>query len=361
MRREKTITINHDPHKEFYDIRDLEYLLSFNADYTVISSIRNLGKSFSAMQHAKKQIDNGKTVLWERYNRDEFRLALKTWINFYPDLSKPNDAGGYLELNNDDTGGRLLICQTSVATNIKGFDDTPDRLPIFEYKDEFLPVRYLNQNRLLTEYSDAMEIRKTFKRNGKMRSIYLGNCLNWINPYTVAWGMSPPDTGTAKLILDTFSVNTDDEVITDSRSIIWENVKPSKTQIKRIMRTEVSSMNVDSLDDYVDNQFYKEYSKIGKCPDMSIQLADIQLMSEGYYFSYRVCDGRLYFCQIKPANSKTTYVSEKAYIDIDKNHLRYIGLGAQFEDKFNAGLCVFDSTKTLMAYQRWLINLRKRT
>jgi len=359
MRKEKTIDVRHNPNNEYYTVDDLKYLLSFNTDYTIVSSIRNLGKSYAGMTLAKEKIEMGKTVLWERYNRDEFRLAVKTWENFYPELDKPSNAGGYIEYTHPETGGKLLIAQTSIATNIKGYDDK-EHLPILEIKDEFLPVRYTNNVRFLNEFNDAMEIRKTFKRNGPMRSIYLSNCLNWLNPYTINWQITPIDSGKAKIIMDTFSVKVDGEEIKDTRSIIWESVKPTKTQIKRIMRTEVSSFNVSDLDSYLDNEFYKEYSKIEKCPDMTVQLEPIQLMSEGYYFSYRIYNGRYYFTKVNPNLNKITYVSEKTYIDIDKKHFRYIDLGKRFEDKFNDGLCIFDNTKTLLAYQRWLINLRKR-
>lgn len=359
MRKEKIIQMKHNPDQEYYTVNDLKYALSFNADYTVITSIRNLGKSRSAMDLAKEKIEQGKTVLWERYNKDEFKIARKTWENYYPELGKGSDAGGYLEYELEDTGGKLLLAQTSV-NNIKGYDDDYDRLPVFEIKDEFLPVRYTNNTRFLNEYHDAMEIRKTFKRNGPMRSIYLSNCLNWLNPYTVNWQVTPIDTGTAKLFTDVFSIKVDGETISDKRTILWESVQPTKAQIKRIMRNEVSSMNVNSLDGYMDNEFYKEYSKIEKCPDMRIQLEPVQLMSEGYYFGYRIYNGRFYFCKVNPNKNVTTYVGEKNYIDIDTKHFRYPAFARDFEDRFNNGQCVFDSTQTLMAYQRWLINLRKK-
>ena len=360
MRKQKDVTITHDAKKEYWDIKDLEYLLSFNCDYTVVSSIRNLGKSYAGMMHASKQLENGKTVLWERYNKDEFGMAVKTWESMHPELKK-GDCKGYLNYYNEVTGGQLILIQTSVATNIKGYDDEYDKLPTFEYKDEFLPVRYLNNNRFLYEYNDAMEIRKTFKRNGNMRSIYLSNCLNWMNPYTVAWDMTPIDVGKARIVYDTYKVKVEDEIITDTRSIIWESVKPTKAQIKRVLRTEVSSMNIKDFDSYLDNEFYKEYNKIAKCPDMSIQLSDIQFMSEGYYFSYRIYNGRYYFCKVNPKDGVTTYVSEREYIDIDEKHFRYPAMARDYEDAFNNGVCIFDNTKTLMAYQRWLINLRKRS
>lgn len=359
MRRMKEVEITHKAEKEYWDVKDLEYLLSFNCDYTVVSSVRNLGKSYAGMTHARMQIEKGKTVLWERYSKDEFGMAVKAWQATAPNLVK-TDTKGYHEYVDEVTGGKLLLVQTSVATNLKGYDDLPDKLPVFEYKDEFLPVRYLNANRFLNEYSDAMEIRKTFKRNGPMRSIYLSNCLNWMNPYTVNWNIPPIDTGKARIVYDTYSVKLGNETISDTRSIIWESVKPTDAQIRRILRTEVSSMNVKDLDSYLDNEFYKEYNKVERCPDMSVQLQPIQLMSEGYYMSYRIYNGRYYFCKVKPNKTVNTYVSEKACIDIDTQHYRYPAMAKDFEDKFNDGLCIFDSSQTLMAYQRWLINLRKR-
>lgn len=346
--------------KEYFDMDDLDYDLSFGADYTVLTSIRNLGKSYACMMKARSEIEKGHTILWERYNRDEYGISVKAWENFAPELEK-GESKGYREYVHPESGGKLLLIQTSVATNIKGYDDVPDKLPVLEFKDEFLPVRYTNNNRFLYEYTEAMEIRKTFKRNGPMRSVYMSNCLNWLNPYTVAWQFSPVDTGKITMIIDSYTITAGDERLTDSRSILWHNVKPTKAQLKRVLRTEVSSMNVTNMDAYLDNEFYKEYSKIARCPEMSIQLTDKQLMSEGYYFSYRIYQGKYYFCQTAPRKSVDTYVSEKEYIDIDERHFRTPYMASIYEQAFNDGLCIFDSTKTFYAFQRWLINLRKRS
>ena len=361
MRKVKTIKIEHDKNKPFYDLADLDYLCSFNTDYIIVNSIRNLGKSYAGMMHAKRNIDRGKAVIWERYNKDEFALSYGAWLNTFPELVPVNDRGLKM-LVDEETGGKVYMLQTSVATNLKGFDDILDNLPVFEYKDEYLPVRYLQNNRLLYEFSDAMEIRQTFKRNGSLRSMYLGNNLNWINPYSIGWELTPVNTGYAKIYYDTYSVELDGERVNQTRSIIMESPKPTNAQIRRILESKVTSSGKDiDIDDYLDNEFYKEYDKIAKCPDMSIQLSEYELMSQGYYFAYRIYNGCYYFTKVKHANGKTVFVSEKEYIDIDEKHFRRKELASVLEDAFNRGLCIFDNTNTLMSYYRWLINNRKRS
>lgn len=360
MRRVKEIKIEHDKNKPFYDLADIDYLCSFNTNYIIINSIRNLGKSYAGMMHAKRNIDRGKTILWERYNKDEFALSYGAWCNTFPDLVPVTDKG-LKYLVNEETGGKAIMIQTSVANNLKGYDDVLEHLPVFEYKDEYLPIRYLQNNRLLFEFEEAMEIRQTFKRNGNMRSIYLGNNLNWINPYSIGWELTPVNTGFAKIFYDTYSVTVNGEKVSKTRSILLESPKPTQAQIKRILESKVTSSGVDvDLEGYLDNTFYKEYDKIAKCPDMTVQLSEYELMSQGYYFGFRIFEGRYYFTRIKHASGKTVFVSEKEYIDIDEKHFRRKELASLLEDAFNKGLCIFDSTNTLMAYYRWLINNRKR-
>ena len=131
---------------EYYTVLDLKLDLSYDADYTVLTSVRNVGKSYSAMQYAYELIKEGKTVLWERYNKDEFSMAVRTWENFTNELKLVKGAINTFE---HESGGKLLLIQTSIASNIKGYDDALESLPVLEIKDEFLPVRYTNNTRFL--------------------------------------------------------------------------------------------------------------------------------------------------------------------------------------------------------------------
>lgn len=343
---------------EYFTVNDLKIDLSYQCDYTVLTSVRNVGKSYAAMQYALEMIQNGKTVLWERYNKDEFSMAVKTWQNFAPELRPIK--GNIKTFLDESTGGKLLIIQTSLASNIKGYDDDLDKLPIIEIKDEFLPVRYTNNTRFLNEFSDAMEIRKTFKRNSDMRSLYLGNNLNWMNPYTIGWSIPPIKSGDTVKITDTYTFNKDEFKLSANRSILWHSIKPTEKMLNRIFKNEIASLNQSDLSEYFNNQFYKEYESIAKCPDMKTQLSPNEIMSDGYYMNFRFYDGKMYICKVSHDKGKNVFVSEPEYIDIETRHLRVKSVGKEMERHFDDGICIFDSMNTYYAFFRWVVNLRKR-
>lgn len=344
-----------DQKAEYFTKFDIEHMLSYDCDYSVVTSIRNLGKSYACMQHCIDLIKDGKTVLWERYNKDEMALACKTWENFAPDLTYVKSEG--IKTYTDEiSGGELMIISTSVANNIKGYDADYEHLPVLEVKDEFLPVRYNRNDRFINEFREAMEIRKTFKRNGPMRSIYLSNCLNWINPYTINWKIPPVTGGECIKITDTFVYGD----LKEQRKILWYSVKPTDAQMKRVMKTEVSSMNIASFDEYFNNAFYKEYDVFGKCPDMSKSLSKQELMTEGYYMNYRSYNGRFYIQRVQHERNKIVFVSEPQYVDFEIRHFRDKQLSTMFESYFNAGVLVFDTSETYYAFLRWIINSRKQ-
>lgn len=343
---------------EYYTRFDLELDLSYNTDYTVLTSVRNVGKSYSAMVYALDLVKQGKTVLWERYTKDEFNMSVKAWENFAPDLV--NVKGSIKMLADADSDGKLILIQTSVANNIKGYDDEFDKLPVLEVKDEFLPVRYTSNTRFINEFTEAMEIRKTFKRNGHMRSLYLGNNLNWLNPYTIGWNMPLVQNGERLKITDTFNINKEDLNISAQRTILWHSIKPTQKMLTRIFGHEIASLNKADLNEYFDNGFYKEYEAFGKCPDMRTPLTHYELMSDGYYIGTRIYDGKMYMCKVNHNKNCQVYVSEPEYIDYMNNHIRMKSVGREMESRFDSGLCVFDNMNTYYAFFRWVVNLRKR-
>lgn len=342
---------------EYYTKYDLELDLSYNTDYTVLTSVRNIGKSYSAMEYALDLVKSGKTVLWERYTKDEFAMSLRAWQNFAPDLKV--NKGSIRMLTDEESGGKIILIQTSVANNIKGYDDDFDKLPVLEIKDEFLPVRYNNNTRFLNEFTEAMEIRKTFKRNGPMRSLYLGNNLNWLNPYTIGWNMPLVQNGERVKVIDTFNINKDVD-ISAQRTILWHSIKPTQKMLTRIFSHEIASLNKADLNDYFNNGFYKEYDSFGKCPDLKIPLVPYEIMSENYYIGIRIYEGKMYMCKVNHRNSSEVYVSEPEYIDYENNHVRLKSVGREFENRFDSGLCIFDNMNTYYAFFRWIVNLRKR-
>ena len=151
------------------------------------------------------------------------------------------------------------------------------------------------------------------------------------------------------------------KVITDRKSVIWENIAMTDAMIERTFHSSVAGAKSEAeLQAYYDNATKQEYSRIGVCPDMTIQLAPLQLMSQDYWMGYRVHDGQMYWTKVKPRTDIETYVSEAAYIDASKKRFRDPSLSPQIEKYFNEGRCIFDSPETLVALQRWLFHNRQR-
>lgn len=355
----KIYDCHHDPDLKHWDIGCLKRLLSHNCDFTVASSPRSVGKSFAGMMLCSEVLDRGENVVWSRYNQAELSVALESWMDFRPGMKKSAlGKGRGWKLLDEATGGHVALISWNIAQNAKGLDDAY----IYEIKDEFIPERYTQKTRIFTEFEDSMSVRKSIIRKYPTRSIYFANCINWINPYTTAWGLPPVDVGYALKSIEDMSYTTKSgKTFRDTKSIIWENIAMTDAMIARTIHTNVAAVRSEAeLKAYYDNATKQEYSRIEECPDKSVQLDTLQLMSQDYYFGYRSYNGCLYWTQIRPRPDREVYVSEPEYIDIKKLHFRDVSLTRQIEDYFNAGLCIFDSADTLVALQRWLFNNRKR-
>lgn len=349
----------HPESLEHWDIKALKKLLSHNADYTCATSPRSVGKSFAAMTLCSEALDRGENVVWERYNNNELSIALEAWQEFRPGLKKTSLGNGRgWKLTDESTGGHVALITWNIPQNAKGLDDAY----IWEIKDEFIPESYKQKTRIFTEFDDAMSVRKSIIRKYPTRSIYLANCIQWINPYTTGWGLPPVDVGTAlKSIQDMSYTTPSGRTFRDHKTIIWENIRMTEAMIERTFHTSVAgARSEEELRAYYNNATRQEYSRIEECPDKKVQLENLQLMSQGYYFGYRLYDGCLFWTQIRPRSDREVYVSEPEYIDIKRLHFRDLSLTRQIEAFFNDGRCIFDSTDTLVALQRWLFNNRKR-
>ena len=356
----KLIDAHHPQDEPYWDVKMLKKLLSHNCDYTCATSPRSVGKSFSAMTLAKECVDRGENVVWERYNKVELGLALTTWTDFAPYLKKeaiPNGVGW--KLIDESSGGHVALIPWNIPQNAKGLDSAY----IWEIKDEFIPESYKQKTRIFTEFDDAMSVRKSIIRKYPTRSIYLANAIQWINPYTTNWQLPPVDVGYALKAVQDFSYTSrsSGRTFKDTRTIIWENISMTDAMIERTIHSVAAGARSEAeLQAYYDNATKQEYSRIEECPDKSVQLAPLQIMSGDYYMGYRKFDGCLYWTQIRPRPDLEVYVSEPEYIDIGKLHFRDVGLTRQIEQWFNDGRCIFDSPDTLVALQRWLFNNRKR-
>ena len=353
-RKIKVYDENLKPELEYFDIDMLNKRLAFNADYTVFNSPRAVGKTYAGMTKASQILDKGDNVVWERYNMSELSVALETWQDFRPDLEKSTIGRGQgWKLTDPTTGGHVALIAWNIAQNAKGLDSPY----IFEFKDEFIPERYTAKTRLDTEFADSMSVRKSIIRGYETRSIYFANCIQWINPYSIAWGVPPVDRGTFIVIKDVFTLGE----LKDTRTILWENIAMTPAMIERTFHTTVAgATSQEDVESYYRNATKQEYSRIAECPDKSLQLEPLQLMSQGYYMGYRIFEGLMYWTEIKPRHDIETYVAEPEYIDVNKKRFRDPSLSPQIESRFNAGLCVFDCPETLVALQRWLFHNRKR-
>lgn len=348
----------HDPKLAFWDVKCLKKLLSHNADISIATSTRNVGKTRAGMDLSVEVVDKGENVVWERYDKRGLAKTIDTWLSYRPDYKRMSlgDGDGTVLLD-ECSGGKVYCIPYGLSDNVKGLD-IPDL--VYEFKDEFIPERYRVKTRLDTEFAASMSVRKTLKRNSGMRSIYLANCIAWQNPYCREWEIGAIDKGITRKFIDKFQVEIDGEKYETERVIVWENIAITPAMLARNMRSDVVGMTESELVDYYNNETQMEYTKIANCPDMSIPLEQIQLMSQGYYMSMRQKDGVLYFVNVNPRKDIPTYVAEPEYVDISIKHFRYPNLCKKFEEYFNMGRCVFDNQKTIMAFQRWLWHNRQK-
>lgn len=358
MREIRDFKTIHEPTKAFWDLSCLKRLLSHNADVSIATSTRNVGKTRAAMDLTNETLERGEHVAWERWDKQGLAKTINTWKNYRPDLKIQGlDGGDGNVLLDESTGGKIYCLPYGLSDNIKGLD-IPDL--VWEIKDEFIPEVYRVKTRLDREFGASMSVRKTLKRNSNMRSIYLANCIAWQNPYCWSWEIGPIDKGVTRKFIDSASVTVDGKVYSEQRTIVWENIALTPAMIERNLRSDMLAMTEKEMEDYYDNATKMEYTKIANCPDMKVQPENVLLMSQGYYMGYRRYKGNLYIFHSKPRTDITVYVGEPEYIDLGKRHYRYPKLTKEFEEFFNAGHCIFDSAKTIMAFQRWIWHARQR-
>ena len=358
MRTMKVYPARHPDTLAYWDLSCLKKLLSHNADISIVTSPRAYGKSYAAMQLVLEGIRSGENSVWERYNQIEVGAAIEAWRGFAPDLEESRFGKFGRRFRDPDTGGYVAIIPYSISQSLKGLDDVYK----WEIKDEFIPDRYTNKTRLETEFADSMSARKSIKRSNATRSIYMANNINWINPYTIGWTIPAVDRGTLLKISDTFKIPLDDgSTASAKRTIVWENVAATPAIIRRVIQSDaVAAESESELMEYYQNATRQEYGRIGQCPDRSIQLERLQIMTGGYYMGYRGYEGQLYWTRIKPRAGIETYTSDPEYIDPERLQFRDPGLSKRVEGWFNNGRCVFDSPETLTMFQRWLFHNRKR-
>lgn len=343
--------------KPYWDIKDVKLMESHHADINNPTSPRNYGKSYALRVRSSELMEKGEIVGWGRYSKNEMQKAIASWKEFNPELINTKDGNGNTILTDPVTEGRVFFHYWKNAHNNR---DTDYPFALLTY-DEIVPPRYTEKPRLDTEFDDWYDTDTSLSRSYNPIKFMICNNIVWQNPYYLQWQIMPFAKGQMQKTISHFNLQMESgNYSVDSSVLIW-NIAGTDAIIKRnIQQQALKFRSEEELQDYYNNETQQEYSTIGKCPDMKKPLEPLQLMTLGFYMSYREYNGKLYFCKVNVDKDVDTYVSEPAYVDINKKHFRYQGLNQEFEDAFNMGICVFDNVNTLNAFYRWLRHNRQR-
>ena len=353
----KFYPVRDKPEKEYWDIEDVNLLLSHHADISIAMSPRNYGKSYAARVKCHQLMDKGGTVGWLRYNKLEMDKAINSWQEFDPDLELSKDKNGVKILADPFTGGRVIFGNWSTAHNNRD-TDYPFEMLVY---DEIIPPRYTKKTRLDTEFDDWYDTDTSLSRSYNPIKLLICNNIVWQNPYFLQWGILPFGKGKIQKITNRVTIKAESGDMTTNNVIAIWNVAGTDGIIKRNIQQQALKFRTDDeMQAYYDNEMKQEYTTLAECPDKTVQLEPYQLMSLGYYIGMRYYNGMYYFSKVNWDKDKDTYVSEPQYVDIMKDHYRVAQVGQDLEQWFNAGRCAFDNANTLMAFFRWLRNMRMR-
>lgn len=346
----------------YWDKQCAKKLLSFtHCDTAVAQSTRNYGKSYTGMTICTDDaLSHGESCAWGRYNGNELKQAINTWLDFNPELTvmkgRSNSQSSTWLIDPVDEG-RILLYAWNISQNLKGIDHA------FKWNvcDEFIPERYTNKTRLDTEFKDWTSVYKSIKRSYSMRTLMLSNNIYWMNPFFLGWCIEPFSKGQIQVSHTELKIEIDGTKFKTSRDIAFENIQATKAIIERNLKQQALEFSTDAeLKAYFENETKKEYASFGKCPDLDIPLSRYVYMTMDYFFAYRYYKGKFYYCKVAPDITKDTLVGEPEYVDANANRRRDTQIPKLHEERFNNGLCVFDRPETLTAFFRWVRACRTR-
>lgn len=355
----KLYPVKRDESKPYWDKEDLNRLISFNADVTIAMSPRDYGKSYAGRSKLWEYMQKGEDVAWGRYNAKELGRAVSTWKTMFPELKEMSSGNGTKVLKDECSGGAVHFVYWNISQNMKD-TDFRNGLRAVVY-DEFIPERYTQKPRMDTEFDDWYSVDTSISRDYNPLRVMIANNIYWQNPFFLTWEIAPFPKGYIMKSVNHLEIQTPSGPLSSDFTVAMENVAGTHAIIERnIKQQAIRFRNKEDMERYYDNETKQEYTAIGQCPDKSVTFANLQFMSEGYYMSYRRFKGVYYWSKVKYDMTKPTYVSEPAYIDMGRNHIRKNGLAYTVEDMFNHGLFVFDSGQTVIAMLRWLRHMRGR-
>lgn len=340
----------------------LDRLLSHEADISMCWSIRDVGKSYDMRKRCHKFIKNGFSTVWLRWQRTELSTAIESWKEQFPDEYEDVTPKGtniiYHTFRLKGTDNVVVFACVKDSNNVK--DIQVPNLAWLVY-DECVPETYDVRTRRDVEFEKFTSIYMSFARKSvHMRAVLMCNVIDWFNPFTRGWEIFPFDAGIIRTFVDTFEVeDVDGNRIKTTRKIAVENIQPSKAMLDRVV--ELAKMRYNSqeeLQKYINNATAKQYGLIGKCPDMTVPLHDLQFRRGDKYYSFRVYDGIYYFCEVEPRKDYPTEVFKFG----TNGHLegRRPQLGKMIEELINAGLVRFESGHVFNELMNGLADYRMR-
>jgi hypothetical protein len=320
----------------YYSLNDL---LSYNAEISIAFSIRDLGKSYSAMMLLDNTIATGRSAVWSRWDRDQTLLSMKEYLDFSKyefKIISPSKGIKVLQPVNEELGSIYFI-PVKDAAKAKGIDQD------FKYwvYDEFLPEFYLNRVQKEEEYDKWASLYTTLKRDTEdFRAILMSNCISWFNGYFRAWGIRPFPAGQIKRFTQ--------KAFGYSTNVVMHNVKPSPLALDRVIRHEVAKgKSEDEITRYIENATQDKGFFLGKCPDLNTPLHPVLFFHHGQYYGFREYEGYIYFC-------KTKYREDYGVMALNRRELsdgmaRDRGAGTNFERWINLGIARFENVEVMNA------------
>ena len=344
MEKYKGVNMQHED-DEFYVLNEL---LSHDPDVGIAQSIRNLGKSYDGLDLCIDRIEmKNQNCAWSRWDREELKVAeaefeRKVNMDEYKRFALTKSSGSIYE--NQTTGKSITFTAVKDYTKYKGIDIPDLRYWIY---DEFLPEKYQTITRKRDEFPAWSSLYTTLRRNNKkFTALLISNCISWFNGYFDAWGILPFPSGQIKRYPQQY---IDPELgIEVKRTIVMDNVKPTKAMIKRVVADEVlKGKTNEEIQAYLNNATKDITSFVEKCPDKSIPLSKHQWLMNDHYYSYRIYDGLMYFCEHAKRDGVFTLTLNKD--ELKPGIVRDRSEAKLFEDYINMGMMRFEDAGTQSA------------
>lgn len=317
--------------QEYYSLNNV---LTYNADFNLIFSIRNLGKSYSARKLIAKSVKNGHKCCWFRWSINESQVAYEKFRDEYPEFSVEKTTMKNVKILADsESGGKIYFFAVKQAAGYKDCGITDLRWVCY---DEFVPEFYDVKTRRDVEFDKFMSLLISVKRDCNPRVLMIANCIDWFNPFCSRWQIFPFNQGEIKIFRKSMGMNGK---IFEKR-ILVENVKPTKAMVDRVIEAELLKGNAKSIEEYFKNATKYTYDLIEKCENRNIPLANVQFRKGEKYYSYRKYNGLFYFelCGKRDVPTECPDI-----MTIRKGEERTPEIGNQLQSMVNRGIVRFDN------------------